>query len=81
MKDTSMMALKNMQVMINNFLRMADGTLVQDVDLRRYGINSGDQVSNVTVQELATIHPKMRKLDMTSCNAVTDVGLWAVARY
>ena len=36
MLSTSEDALKHMQVMINNFLRLEDGTLMEDVDMRRY---------------------------------------------
>jgi hypothetical protein len=80
-KQMSLDSLKNMQVMIANFCRLEDGSLLQDVNLRQYGFDSGELVSNVTVQELCTVHPSLRSLDLTYCKQVTDVGLWAIARH
>jgi hypothetical protein len=80
-KQMSLDSLKNMQVMIANFCRLEDGSLLQDINLRQYGFDSGELVSNVTVQELCTVHPSLRSLDLTYCKQVTDVGLWAIARH
>lgn len=80
-KQMSLEALKNMQVMISNFCRLEDGSLLNDVNLRQYGFDSGELVSNVTVQELCTVHPSIRSLDLTYCKLVSDVGVWAIAKH
>ena len=56
-------------------------TLTGYVCLYRYGYDSGELVSNITVQELCTVHPTARSIDLTYCKGVTDVGLWAIARH
>ena len=80
-KQMSLESLKNMQIMISNFCRVEDGSLMPDVNLRQYGFESGELVSNITVQELCTIHPHIRSLDLTYCKQVTDVGIWAIAKH
>ena len=39
--ETSLDTLKNMQVMIKNFLRIEDGSLMKTVDMRQYGYDTG----------------------------------------
>jgi hypothetical protein len=39
--ETSLNTLKNMQVMIKNFLRIEDGSLMKTVDMRQYGYDTG----------------------------------------
>eukprot|EP00601_Ochromonadales_sp_CCMP2298_P034234 CAMPEP_0173350688 /NCGR_PEP_ID=MMETSP1144-20121109/15044_1 /TAXON_ID=483371 /ORGANISM="non described non described, Strain CCMP2298" /LENGTH=934 /DNA_ID=CAMNT_0014298705 /DNA_START=87 /DNA_END=2892 /DNA_ORIENTATION=- len=73
--------LMNMQVMIVNFCRLDTGKLIDDIDLRQYGFESGEVVTNITVQELCTVHPQIKSLDLTSCKAVSDVGVWAIAKH
>ena len=77
----SLDSLKNMQVMIQNFCRLEDGSLLPDVNLRQYGFDSGELVSNVTVQELCVVHKSLRSLDLTFCKLVTDVGIRAIAKH
>ncbi len=38
-------------------------------------------MTNITVQELAGIHPKLMGLNLSHCDQVTDVGMWAIARH
>mmetsp|Transcript_24822 Transcript_24822/g.41360 ORF Transcript_24822/g.41360 Transcript_24822/m.41360 type:complete len:948 (+) Transcript_24822:195-3038(+) len=73
--------LKNMQIMIANFCRLENGTLVDDIDLRQYGFESGEIVNNVTVQELCAVHQAIVSLDLTFCKEVSDVGVWAIAKH
>ena len=80
-KQMSLESLKDMQVMIQNFCRLEDGSLLPDVDLRQYGFDSGQLVSNVTVQELCVVHKSLRSLDLTFCKLVSDVGIRAIAKH
>jgi hypothetical protein len=73
--------LRKLRVMIYNFCKLENGTLLSSIDLRRYGIESGSVITNATVQELCGIHPKVQELNMTGCSQVSDVGLWAIARH
>lgn len=63
------------------FVNFNDGSLYPDVDLRKYGLESGKIVTNAMVQELCSIHPKIETLNLTHCSSVTDVGLWAIAKH
>ncbi len=74
-------ALKRLQVMIVNFLKIEDGTLVTDVNMRRYGIEAGEPVTNAILQELCIIHRSILRLDLTQCKQITDVGLWSIAKH
>ena len=73
--------IKRLRVMIYNFCRLEDGTLLNDIDLRRYAIDSGQLVTNSTVQELCALHNTIESLNLTNCSHVADVGLWAMARH
>jgi hypothetical protein len=73
--------LMSMQIMISNFCRQDSGQLLEDIDLRAYGFESGEVVTNITVQELCTVHPQIKSLDLTFCKAVSDVGVWAIAKH
>ena len=73
--------IKRLRVMIYNFCRLEDGTLHKSIDLRRYAIDSGQLVTNTTVQELCALHNAIDTLNLTNCSQVADVGLWAIARH
>ncbi len=73
--------LKRLQVMLANFLKIDDGTLCTDVDMRRYGIEAGEPVTNAVLQELCIIHRNIRTLDLSLCKLITDVGLWSIAKH
>jgi len=57
------------------------GTLSTHINLHQYSLDSGSIVTNTIVQELCTIQPNIEVLDLTDCNEITDVSLWAIARY
>ena len=74
-------ALERFRNMLVNFCRKEDGTFYDDIDLRQYGIDSGQIISNAVVQELCTVQPSLTRLDLTNCEHISDVGLWAIARH
>lgn len=67
--------------MILHFLRLQDGKLTDDIDLRKYGLELGQMVTNLIVQELCVIQPNITRLNLTNCKEVSDVGLWALAKH
>lgn len=73
--------LKKMRVMIQNFCRIQDGSLLPEIDLRRYGMEVGETVTNTLVQELCSMHQKILSLSLLNCDQVSDVGLWAIAKF
>jgi hypothetical protein len=72
---------KKMHTMIVNFCSEQNSVMKLDIDLRKYAIESGDFVTNATVQEMCTVQPGLTRLDVSNCVEVSDVGLWAVARH
>lgn len=81
MQETMTPELKRLRIMIHNFCRLEDSSLLPKIDLRQYGIESGQVITNSTVQQLCSVHTKIQQLDLTNCNQVSDVGLWAIARH
>jgi hypothetical protein len=73
--------LKRLRVMINNFCRIENGSLLPVIDLRRYGMDSGQIITNGVVQELCGLHTRIENLNLQGCSQVSDVGLWAIARH
>lgn len=73
--------IQRLRAMLNNFCRKEDGTFFDEINLRSYGIDSGQPITNGVVQELCTIQPTLTKLDLSYCTLVSDVGLWAIARH
>jgi hypothetical protein len=73
--------LKKMRVMIQNFCRIKDGSLLPEIDLRRFAMDSGQIITNIIVQELCSLHTKILKLSLINCNQVSDVGLWAISKH
>ena len=69
------------RAMLINFCKKEDGTFYDAIDLRQYGIDSGQLITNAVVQELCSVQPSLTKLDLTSCDLISDVGLWAIARH
>lgn len=74
-------AMQRLTAMLTNFLEADDGALRKEVDLRQYGIDSGQNVTNATVQELCKIQPDLVSLNLAGCTMISDVGLWALARH
>jgi hypothetical protein len=67
--------------MMSNFCSKTDGSMLFDISLKQYAIDSGEKITNGTVQELCTVQPLLTRLDLTGCKEVSDVGLWAIARH
>lgn len=72
---------KKLRILIHSLCKIDDGTLLADIDLRKYASESGQAISNATVQELCAIHPHIESLNLTNCGQVSDVGLWALAKH
>ncbi len=72
---------KKLRVLIYSFCKVEDNSLLTDIDLRKYAVQSGQDVTNATVQELCAMHPAIISLNLTNCLQVTDVGLWALAKH
>eukprot|EP00606_Chrysophyceae_sp_TOSAG23-5_P001109 GSChrysophyteH2.ASY1.ANO1.526.1 assembled CDS len=73
--------IDRLRAMLVNFTKKEDGTFFDDINLRAYGIDSGQLVTNGVVQELCVVQPSMTRLDMSYCGEISDVGLWAIARH
>eukprot|EP01033_Poteriospumella_lacustris_P020553 gene20553-15084_t len=43
--------LKKLRVMIHNFIRIKDGSFLNEVDLRRFAMDAGQPITNAVVQE------------------------------
>ena len=69
------------EAMISNFVSPSNGMILSEIDLKQYGIDSGEKITNGTVQEICAMQPFITKLDLTDCEEVSDVGLWAIARH
>eukprot|EP01035_Chromulina_nebulosa_P021049 gene21049-27276_t len=69
------------QVLLESFISLPDNKLCPHIDLRKFGLSTGSAVTNITVQELAGIHPQMTSLNLSHCDQVTDVGMWAIAMH
>ena len=74
-------AQKRLRSMLINFCRKEDGSMLSEIDLRQYGVDCGQVVTNATVQELCTILPQLLGLNLADCIEVSDVGCWAIARH
>ena len=70
-----------MNAMLRNFCEDPSCEIKTDISLHQYAVDTGKEVTNATVQELCIIQPNMIRLDMSHCEKVTDVGLWAIARH
>ena len=66
--------------MLKNFLTNEYGTLNPMVDLAQHQIDSGVPVTDATVQEVTRFHPTMTGMSLRDCGAISDVGLWALAK-
>ena len=65
---------------LRNFLSDDLGSFRSEINLKDHGDQSGTEVRDVTVQEVADMHPDLRSLTLSGCDQITDVGLWALAR-
>jgi hypothetical protein len=71
---------RTLRSMLKNFLTNEYGTLNPMVNLAQHQIDSGVPVTDATVQEVTRFHPTMTGIDLRECRAITDVGLWALAK-
>ena len=55
-----------------------DGTFATTLDLAAHSRRTGASVTNAIVQELSDLIPNMTSLNLSGCDAVTDIGLWCV---
>ena len=65
---------------LRNFLSDDLGSFRSEINLKDHGDQSGTEVRDVTVQEVADMHPDLRSLTLSGCDQITDVGIWALAR-
>ena len=65
---------------LRNFLSDDLGSFRSEINLKDHGDQSHTTVRDVTVQEVADMHPDLRSLTLSGCDQITDVGLWALAR-
>lgn len=73
--------LKKLRVMIHNFIRIKDGSFLNEVDLRRFAMDAGQPITNAVVQEVCAMNPRITSLSLLNCSQVSDVGLWAIAKH
>ena len=66
---------------MKNFLQDANGTLAESIDLPKHARDSGNVITNSLIEEVASMHPNMRELNIVRCVELTDVGLWSIGRY
>ena len=71
---------KALQSFLRNFLSDDLGSFRSEINLKDHGDQSGTEVRDVTIQEVADMHPDLRSLTLSGCSEITDVGLWALAR-
>ncbi len=73
--------IRRLRAMLVNFCKKEDGTFFKEINLRQYGMDSGQLITNAVVQELCTVQSDMLKLNLEYCDMISDVGLWAIARH
>lgn len=80
-EDLSPEAQRRLNAMLRNFCTEDDAAMRTRISLTQYAIDTGEMVTNATVQELCVVQPNIDYLDLTSCGLVTDVALWTIARH
>jgi F-box/leucine-rich repeat protein 2/20 len=71
----------HMRAMLVNFCTPSSDRILNHIDLAKFGRDAGKVINNAVVQELCIVNPNITSLDMTGCDEVTDVALWAIARH
>ena len=71
----------HLRAMLNNFCTDDTDRILPHINLRKFGIDAQKVINNAVVQELCVVNPHITSLDMTGCDEVTDVALWAIARH
>ena len=80
--NTSLLGRKTprtLRSLLRNFMTDS-GKLRDEIDLPKYASEANADVTNMLVQEVAEMHPKLKSLILKDCVEITDVGLWAIAR-
>ena len=75
---------KRLAAMLSNFCKngVPQGGFLRSINLEQFGIESGSNITNATVQELCAILPGgIDELIISNCVDVTDVACWAIARH
>lgn len=72
---------KRLSMMLRNFCSGANEALKDDIDLYAYSIDSGEEVTNATLQELCQMIPNIVRLDLSRCFQISDVGMWCIASH
>jgi hypothetical protein len=72
---------RRVNAMLRTFCEESDCEFKKDIDLHQYALDTGESVTNATVQELCIIQPNLTRLDMSHCEKITDASLWAIARH
>jgi hypothetical protein len=80
-EDLSPEAQRRLNAMLRNFCTEDDGAMRREISLQQYAIDSGEMITNATVQELCVVQPNIDYLNLTSCGLITDVALWTIARH
>ena len=80
-EDLSPEAQRRLNAMLRNFCTEDDGSMRTSISLQQYAIDSGEMITNATVQELCVVQPNITFLNLTSCGLITDVALWTIARH
>ena len=55
-----------------------DGTFCKSLDLAAHSKRTGAVITNAIMQELSDLIPGITSLNISGCDAVTDVGIWCV---
>lgn len=66
--------------MLLGFVSEKSGELRADIDLKAYEKHSNRKVSDVTVQELCKLHPRIQTIRLDDCD-ISDVALWSIAKH
>jgi len=74
-------AKKTLRSFLLNFTDEQNFSIKDAIDLHQHSLDTGKEVTNVMVQEICVMKPDMTSLNLSKCDKVTDVGLWAIARH
>ena len=79
--DATPESIKTIQSLIQHFLQLPSGTLRGDIDLKQFGLISGQLITNGIVQEMCTLHSNVYSLNCNTCKLVSDASAWAIAKH
>jgi F-box/leucine-rich repeat protein 2/20 len=64
-----------------NFTDEESWTIKKSINLHQHNLDTGTEITNAVVQEVCCMKPDVYSLNLKKCTSVTDIGLWAIARY